>query len=83
MTTTLFRLPTPKRIAVTIARLRAMDRIELASLDGRPLPKTVIPQVLRRLIKDELVTVKLGSPAVYRLTPLGRMVRSRPVKPRR
>ena len=77
---TLFPLPTPKRIGSTGPRLKMLDLIEL--FDGQPLPPlTVSRQVLRRLLSDKLIIITKLGPAVYRLTPVGRMVRSRPRHP--
>ena len=76
---TLFPLPTPKRIGLTGARLKMLDLIELR--EGQPLRSKVSAQVLRRLLRDKLIVcVRLG-PAVYYLTPVGRMVRNRPRHP--
>lgn len=72
----LFRLPQPRRIGVTRARLVMLDRIELGK---RPPPNS--GQILRRLISDRLVEAIIGLPAKYRLTPVGRMVRNRPRYP--
>lgn len=72
----LFRLPQPKRIDVSRARLVMLDRIELGMT---PAPNS--GQVLRRLIADGLIVAIIGLPAKYRLTPVGRMVRSRPRYP--
>ena len=76
---TLFPLPTPKRIGSTGARLQMLDLIELRN--GQPLPRSVSRQVLRRLLADKLIIVTKLGPAVYRLTPVGRMVRNRPRSP--
>ena len=73
----LFPLPKPKRIGVTGPRLVMLDRIEL----GLPLPPNVSGMVLRRLIADGLIGVRIGLPATYWITPVGRMVRSRPRNP--
>ena len=76
MLKTLFPLPTPKRIGSTRPRLKMLDLIE--SFDGQPLPpRTASRQVLRRLLADKLIVITKLGPAVYRLTPVGRMVRSR------
>ena len=76
---TLFPLPLPKRIGTTGARLQMLDLIELRN--GQPLPPTISRQVLRRLLADKLIIITKLGPAVYRLTPVGRMVRSRPRYP--
>jgi hypothetical protein len=73
---TLFRLPAPKRIEVTRDQIKMLDLIELRT--GRDLPDKISRPVLRRLIKAGLVIVVTFGPATYRLSPVGRMVRSRP-----
>jgi hypothetical protein len=72
----LFRLPQPKRIEVTRPRLVMLDRIELGKQ-----PAANSGAILRRLIADGLIIAIIGLPAKYRLTPVGRMVRSRPRYP--
>ena len=75
MMDTLFKVALPKRIGSTGPRLQMLDLIELRN--GQPLPPKVSGQVLRRLLSDKLIVVTKLGPAVYRLTPIGRMVRGR------
>lgn len=72
-----FPLPTPTRIAITREQLGLLDLIALRN--GLPLGELALGQrgVLRRLLGKKLVECRTLGPAVYLVTPVGRMVRGR------
>jgi hypothetical protein len=74
---TLFeRLPRSKRVEITQHRLKALDVI--AYLDGKPLygsAYSIRTAMLRRLMREGLILVTRHSPACYRLTQLGDLLR--------
>ena len=74
---TLFRMPAPRRFAPTPHQLRMMDLVALR--EGVELPE-IPPQsrgILRRLLKKELIELIAMGPSRYKLTQVGRLVRSR------
>lgn len=73
----LFRLPTPKRIKATHDQMVMMDLI--AMRNGLPLGEIepCLRVTLRCLLEKELITCVTMGPAIYMLTPIGRMVRGR------
>src|SRR5262249_50282908 len=74
---TLFRLPPPKRFAPTPYQLRMLDLIALREgVELPPIP-TQSRGVLRRLLSDKLVGLIAMGPSRYKLTQVGRLVRSR------
>jgi hypothetical protein len=78
MIPTLFRLPSSRYVGITFDRLKMLDCIEYGVF---PPMNQSTGRILRRLIADDLISVTVGGPATYRLTPIGRLVRSRPRKP--
>jgi hypothetical protein len=74
---TLFQMPKPRRISASAKQLVLLDLIALR--DGRPLGELPTAQrvTLRRLMLKELVQCVALGPAIYVVTPVGRMVRSR------
>lgn len=74
---TLFRLPTPRRFEPTREQLALMDLIALR--DGLPLGELGLGKrmVLRNLLAASLVECAALGPAIYLLTPVGRVVRGR------
>lgn len=73
----LFALPSPRRFHPTMEQLALMDLIALR--DGSPLGEIRQGQrvTLRHLIVLELVSCRAFGPAIYVLTPVGRLVRER------
>ena len=70
----LFVLPAvSKRVRVSPAQLRLLDWLVLG--DGVP-PAVLSRTVLRRLLARALVERIGSAPAVYRVTPYGRLVRA-------
>jgi len=79
---TLFRMPAPKRFTPTPYQLRMLDLIALR--EGVELPP-IPPQsrgILRRLLSDQLIELIAMGPSRYRLTQVGRLVRSHKKPPR-
>lgn len=73
----LFRMPAPDRIIATPDQLAMLDLVALR--DGQPLGLVRYNQrvVLRRLIQKKLIECVTLGPAIYVLTPVGRIVRAR------
>lgn len=77
---TLFRLPTALRYEPTQAQLEMLDLVAL--YENEPLAEPLYRyrfqgEVLRRMIRADLVECVSYQPARYKLTPRGRLVRAR------